>query len=292
MCVAIEIDNLTKFYGKNRGIEGVSISVKEGDIYGFLGPNGAGKSTTIRCLLGMLHYDEGKIQVLGKDTKEHRVDLLRDIGYMPSEAMFYPSMRVDDVIKFAAKTRGVDCSREAKRLCDLLEVDLLKKISDLSLGNRKKISVVCAMQHMPRLLILDEPTSGLDPLMQEAFFDLILERNKKGSTIFMSSHVLPEVKKYCNNTTIIKEGNIICTDSVAHLTKSGLRRIHIEGVHELSLSGMKDVCKGSDYIDFSYTGAMSELIKDLQGKDIRDLRIEEPSLDEVFMHFYQGKEKE
>ena len=243
---AIEISNLTKTYGKNRGVSGISLEVKKGDIFGFLGPNGAGKSTTIRSMLGMLKFQEGTIKILQMDAVKQQKEILRKVGYMPSEAMFYPSMKAKDVIRFAAKARNLDCTQEADRICQLLEVNMDKRIEELSLGNRKKVSIVCAMQHKPELLILDEPTSGLDPLMQEAFFKLILEYNSQGTTCFLSSHVLSEVKKYCKNAAIIKEGKIIRVDSVENLSKSNLRRVRIwENGQEKA---------------FSYTGEMKKLI--------------------------------
>ena len=270
---AIAISNLTKTYGKNRGVSGISLEVKKGDIFGFLGPNGAGKSTTIRSMLGMLKFQEGTIKILQMDAVKQQKEILRKVGYMPSEAMFYPSMRAKDVIRFAAKARNLDCTQEADRICQLLEVNMDKRIEELSLGNRKKVSIVCAMQHKQELLLLDEPTSGLDPLMQEAFFKLILEYNSQGTTCFLSSHVLSEVKKYCKNAAIIKEGKIIRVDSVENLSKSNLRRVRIwENGQEKA---------------FSYTGEMKKLIGELEGRNIEDLLIEEPSLDELFMHYYE-----
>ena len=275
---AIAISNLTKTYGKNRGVSGISLEVKKGDIFGFLGPNGAGKSTTIRSMLGMLKFQEGTIKILQMDAVKQQKEILRKVGYMPSEAMFYPSMRAKDVIRFAAKARNLDCTQEADRICQILEVNMDKRIEELSLGNRKKVSIVCAMQHKPELLILDEPTSGLDPLMQEAFFKLILEYNSQGTTCFLSSHVLSEVKKYCKNAAIIKEGKIIRVDSVENLSKSNLRRVRIwEDGQEKA---------------FSYTGEMKKLIGELEGRNIEDLLIEEPSLDELFMHYYEQEAHE
>lgn len=270
---AIEIKGLTKSYGKYRGVNDISIFVPQGDIYGFLGPNGAGKSTTIRSMLGMLHFQQGQIHLLGMDAAKDQKEVLKQIGYMPSETMFYPSMKAGEVIKFAAKARGMDCSSEAERICRLLDVDRDKKIEELSLGNRKKVGIVCAMQHKPKLLIFDEPTSGLDPLMQEAFFKLVLEYNSQGTTCFLSSHVLSEVKKYCKNAAIIKEGKIIRTDSVENLSKSNLRHIKIRE-------------QGKDK-EFNYTGNMKELIQKLSKMELEDVLIEEPSLDELFIHYYE-----
>lgn len=270
---AISIQNLTKNYGKVRGVTNLSLNVEKGDIFGFLGPNGAGKSTTIRSLLGLIQFQEGRASVLGMDVKKNKSEVLKKVGYMPSEAMFYPSMKVKDVLKFAADMRRKDCKEESKMLCERLEVATEKKIEELSLGNRKKVSIVCAMQHKPELFIFDEPTSGLDPLMQAEFFKLILEYNRQGATCFLSSHVLPEIKKYCHNAAIIRNGKLICTDTVENLTKTSAKRIRMvkDGVEE----------------DFVFKGNLNELFVDFAGHNISDILIEEPELDEIFMHYYE-----
>lgn len=291
---AIEIRNLTKNYGKYRGVNNISLTVEEGDMFGFLGPNGAGKSTTIRCLLGLLHFAEGEIEVLGYSVKDE-LKILQNTGYMPSEAMFYPSMRVGEVIRLAAKARKTDCSKEAVRLCERLKVDTGKRIAELSLGNRKKVSIVCALQHSPRLLILDEPTSGLDPLMQEVFFSLLEERNKQGVTCFLSSHVLPEVRQFCRHAGIIREGQIIRVDTVANLTKSNLRKIKVKGMTTMPhIEGINNICTTAEGISFSYTGEIKSLLSTLGQLPVEDVLVEEPSLEESFMHFYEeskgGKE--
>ncbi|MDE6435374.1 MAG: ABC transporter ATP-binding protein [Lachnospiraceae bacterium] len=272
---AISICNLTKHYGKQRGVVNLSLQVKQGDIFGFLGPNGAGKSTTIRSLLGLIKFQKGSAAILGMDVKTQSKEILREIGYMPSEAMFYPSMKVKDVIRFAADMRKTDCSGEAEMLCERLMIDQSKKIEELSLGNRKKVSIVCAMQHKPKLFIFDEPTSGLDPLMQAEFFKLILEYNRQGTTCFLSSHVLSEVKKYCHHAAIIREGELICTDTVENLTRTNAKRIHMikDGVEE----------------NFVYKGSLNELFAGFAGHDIEDIVIEEPELAEIFIHYYQGE---
>lgn len=268
----IEINGLTKSYGKKRGVNEVCFSVDEGDMFAFLGPNGAGKSTTIRCMLGLIQYQQGNICLF--ENRYARLDeALKYIGYMPSEAMFYPGMKVRNVIRFAAEARGQNCDKEAARLCEALEVPLEKKVEELSLGNRKKVSIVCAMQHQPELLILDEPTSGLDPLMQDAFFELLLEANRKGTTCFLSSHVLSEVKKYCKNAAFIKGGRILTVDSIENLTKSSFRQVR--------------VWKNGEEECFHYEGNIQELLLKLQKMEVEDALIEEPSLEEIFMHYYE-----
>ncbi len=273
---AISIQNLTKHYGKNRGVGNLSLSVEKGDIYGFLGPNGAGKSTTIRSILGLLRFQEGSIRIFDMDVRKDRGKILKEIGYMPSEAMFYPSMKTKEVIRLAADMRGMDCRKEAAMLCERLKVEPDKRIEELSLGNRKKVSIVCAMQHRPGLFIFDEPTSGLDPLMQAEFFKLILEYNEQGTTCFLSSHVLSEIKKYCRHAAIIKEGTLICSDTVENLTKSNAKRIHM--------------IRDGEEEDFVYQGDLNALFAGFAGHDIEDITIEEPGLDEIFMHYY-GKEE-
>ncbi len=290
---AIEMRELTKTYGKSRGIKGISLTVEEGDIFGYLGPNGAGKSTSIRCLLGMLHADSGEAYVLGYQVGRQQREILKRVGYVPAESFLYPSMRAGDVIRYAARMRGMDCSGEAERLCCKLEVDRRKRIGELSLGNRKKISIVCALQHMPELIILDEPTSGLDPLMQEVFFDLLTERSREGVTCFLSSHVLQEVKRCCRHVGILKEGRLVKADKVENLIGASLRKVRLSGVQNVpSVAGMGEIVREGEYIAFPFRGEMAELLQALQGLDIKDMLISEPSLEEVFMHFYVNEKQE
>lgn len=269
----IEINHLTKHYGKHRGVLDISFHVNEGEIFGFLGPNGAGKSTTIRSMLGLIRFETGSIKILGKDIQKDKETILNEIGYMPSEAMFYPAMKVKDIIRMAADVRKKDCQQEAEKLCERLQVDVNKKISDLSLGNRKKVSIICAMQHKPKLFVFDEPTSGLDPLMQTEFFKLIREYVAEGATCMLSTHVLSEVKQHCKNVAIMKEGRLQCVDTVDNITKTSTKRIRMlrDGKQE----------------DFIFKGDLNDLSKELVGHDIADILIEEPPLEEIFMHFYQ-----
>lgn len=269
----MEITNLTKNYGKHRGIEGVSFQVEKGEIFGFLGPNGAGKSTTIRSILGLIHCKEGSIRVCGQDAIKNREKVLRHIGYMPSEAWFYQGMTIREILKIAADVRKMDCTQEAEKLCERLQLDTRRKISELSLGNRKKVSIVCAMQHQPELFIFDEPTSGLDPLMQNQFFSLIKEYVEQGATCMLSTHVLSEVRNYCDRVAIMKEGKLIVTDTVEHLLASRTKRI------KMVRDGKK--------LDYLYQDDLNLLYRELEGHDITDILIEEPSIEEVFMHYYE-----
>ena len=287
---AIETNKLTKTYGKHRGITELDLSVAEGDFFGFIGPNGAGKSTTIRTLLGLIYPTSGEARIFGKDIIREKTEILEELGYMPSEASFYSGMRVREIIGFSAKMRKKDCSAEAKRLCERLDLDLNKRVEELSLGNRKKVAIVCALQHKPRLCILDEPTSGLDPLMQKEFFDILRERNRDGATIFLSSHVLSEIQKNCRNAAIIKEGRLIAQDSVENLSKTNAKRVTLHGVNSIPEElAAKSAEAGEDYITFLYSGDIKALLSAAQSLPIYDISITEPSLDEIFMHYYEKR---
>ena len=284
---AVMTDNLTKYYGKARGIADVSLTVEEGDFFGFIGPNGAGKSTTIRTLLGLIAPTGGSAEIFGKDICRQRTEILADIGYLPSETMFYGGMRVKDVLRLSARLRKADCSGEAEKLCERLELDTSRKIDELSLGNRKKVGIVCALQHRPKLYILDEPTSGLDPLMQREFYCLLQERNEEGATVFLSSHVLSEVQRYCKHAAVIREGRLLACDSVEKLGHTGAKRVTLRGVTAVpELEHIRDVKLSADGVSFLYGGKADRLIKALSALPVTDITVAEPDLEEIFMHYY------
>ena len=285
---AIKAINLTKYYGKSRGIIELNLTVNEGDFFGFIGPNGAGKSTTIRALLGLISPTSGESTIFEKKTSRSGSETLSDIGYMPSEAFFYNNMRVRDIIRFSADLRGRNCRSEAEALCDRLELDTAKKINELSLGNRKKVSIVCALQHNPRLCILDEPTSGLDPLMQREFYSILEERNAQGTTIFLSSHVLSEVQRYCKHAAVIREGRLLVSDSTQSLGHTEAKRVAIKGVAAPpALENIRDVSVSDDTVSFLYSGKTKALLEALSGLPLTDVSIGEPDLEEIFMHYYE-----
>ena len=286
--LAIKTENLTKYYGKARGIINVNLEVAEGDFFGFIGPNGAGKSTTIRTLLGLIKAGRGKATIFGKDVWSQNTEVLAQCGYLPSESQFYPSQTVKDVLELSAKVRKVDCTAKAAELCERLMLDPGRKVQDLSFGNRKKVAIVAALQHNPRLLILDEPTSGLDPLMQHEFFEILKEYNSLGTTVFLSSHVLSEIQNNCRNAAIIREGKILLSDSVENLTHTQAKRVQLRG--EVDLSSLAEVNKlerKDDTVSFLYTGPIHELLELLSRSNVIDLNISEPSLEEIFMHYYK-----
>lgn len=284
---AIKISNMTKYYGKARGIIDLNLTVREGEFFGFIGPNGAGKSTTIRTLLGFIRPTSGQARVLGMDICKEKTKILSEVGYLPSEAVFYTGMKVRDVLRLSADLRKKDCSEEAKKLCDRLQLDTDRKVEELSFGNRKKVAIVCALQHHPKILILDEPTSGLDPLMQHEFFNIVRERNEQGATIFLSSHVLSEIQRNCTRAAIIREGQIIACDSVETLSRSNAKRVTVHGNIQINaLKGIRDLKETNEVISFLYSGDINQLLQVLEEGNVSDISVAEPDLEEIFMHYY------
>lgn len=286
---AITTNNLTKKYGDIIGIENLNLSVDEGDFFGFIGPNGAGKSTTIRTLLGLIAPTSGEAFIFDMDIVSDHDKILDSIGYLPSEINFYNKMTVKDVIKLSADLRKKDCSKKAEELCERLNLDTSKKVDTLSLGNRKKAGIICAIQHQPKLLILDEPTSGLDPLMQKEFFKILSEENSNGSTVFLSSHILSEVQSYCHTAAFIKDGRIIVSDKVEKLEETGAKKITFSGAFDTTtLKGVSDLQQNEGTTSFLYTGDIKKLLRLMSESEIKDLTITEPTLEEIFMNYYEA----
>ena len=229
--------------------------------------------------------------VCGLDIVKDKDKILAQTGYLPSEAMFYAGMRVRDVLKLSADLRRKDCRETASRLCQRLQLDTGRKVEELSFGNRKKVGIVCALQHDPKLLILDEPTSGLDPLMQKEFFDILREQNKKGTTVFLSSHILSEIQHNCARAAIIREGRIIACDSVEALSRTNARRVTVHGSVDLDkLEGIRDRRDEPGVVSFLYYGNMDSLLQVLAAGRISDLSVSEPDLEEIFMYYYEKKD--
>ena len=290
----IEITDLSKFYGKARGIEHVNLEIGEGEIFGFIGPNGAGKSTTIRILMNMIFPSGGGARIMGMDVIRETKKIKAQVGYIPSDASAYSSMDVHEFLSYCGnfyKVRNIE--ERIVELSGLFELDLNRKVADLSMGNRKKVSIVQSLLHSPRLLILDEPTTGLDPLMQSVFFELLRSENQKGMTVFFSSHILGEVQMLCKRVAIIKQGRIIQVEDIETLRKKQLKKVFIEfeergGKENFSITGIEGIITGHDNIvTFMYSGNINELVNRLSGNRIINLMIEEPSLDEIFMHYYK-----
>jgi ABC-2 type transport system ATP-binding protein len=289
----IEIKNLTKYYGKARGIIDVSFNVEKGEIFGFIGPNGAGKSTTIRTLLALIYPTGGSATIFGKDCIKFAPDIAKDIGYMPSDVFYYDRMKVIDLLKYSASFYKKDCTKKIYELAEIMDLDLKKRIDDLSFGNKKKVGIVQGLLHEPKLIILDEPTIGLDPLMQQKFFDLLTEENKKGATVLFSSHILNEVQRLCSRVAIIKEGRIIKLEKMSDLTENNYKKFRIEikskiGIeHFKVVGGVTNIEMNGSSISFLFKGNINLIMKKISEIEISNILIEEPSLEEIFMHYYQ-----
>lgn len=289
MSAAIETKKLTKYYGKARGILDVDLTVNEGEIVGFIGPNGAGKSTTIRTLLSLIHQTSGEAKIFGLDCRADRVKILHDVGYLPSEVFYYENMRAVDLLKYSASFYKKDCTARMRELADALDLDLSKKIEDMSLGNKKKVGIVQGLLHSPKLIILDEPTSGLDPLMQHTFFNLINEENRRGAAVLFSSHILSEVQNLCSRVVIIKEGRIIATQKISELRENACKRVRFSTagpVGAFTVEGATDIAIEGGTVSFLFRGDCNRLLGELSKRRLTNLDITEPSLEEIFLHYY------
>ena len=290
---AIVLNELTKHYGKHRGINNLSFSVNQGEFFGFIGPNGAGKSTTIRTLMGLIRPTGGSASIFDLDCHSKASVIARDVGYLPSENSYYANMKVRELLQYTAALYGMDCKTKMKELADRLNLDLSRKIADLSLGNKKKVGIVSAIMTSPKLIIMDEPTSGLDPLIQQAFYDILKEENSRGATVFFSSHVLSEVQKLCDRVAILKEGQLIGIQSIKELRESGYKKVSLSAKEAIprdffDLSGIANYAETADKtsVSFMYNGNITAIIDKLHLLHLDDVLLEEPSLEEIFMHYY------
>ena len=290
---AIVLNELTKHYGKHRGINNLSFSVNQGEFFGFIGPNGAGKSTTIRTLMGLIRPTGGSASIFDLDCHSKASVIARDVGYLPSENSYYENMKVRELLQYTADLYGMDCKTKMKELADRLNLDLSRKIADLSLGNKKKVGIVSAIMTSPKLIIMDEPTSGLDPLIQQAFYDILKEENSRGATVFFSSHVLSEVQKLCDRVAILKEGQLIGIQSIQELRESGYKKVSQSAKEAIprdcfDLSGIANYAETADKtsVSFMYNGNITAIIDKLHLLHLDDVLLEEPSLEEIFMHYY------
>lgn len=286
----IEIKNLTKSYNKSRGIIDVNLNVEQGEIFGFIGPNGAGKSTTIRTLLGLIYPSQGSATIFGQSCIEHP-EVRMELGYLPSEVFYYDNMRVMDLLKYSASFYRKDCTRRIQELAEIMDLDLKKKIEDLSFGNKKKVGIVQGLLHEPKLIILDEPTSGLDPLMQQKFFELIEVENKKGATVFFSSHILGEVQRMCSRVAFIKEGKIIKLEKMSTLQENSYKKFSMEAKSPLTKevlqnNGISNLNINGNKADFIFKGNINSIMKKISEIELRNISIEEPDLEEIFLHYY------
>lgn len=291
---AIETRSLTKQYGGARGISDVNLSVAEGEVFGFIGPNGAGKSTTIRTLLGLISPTSGSAFIFGKSCAEHP-DTRREVGYLPSEVFYYDRMRVSELLQYSASFYKKDCKQRIAQLAEVMDLDLKKRIDDLSFGNKKKVGIVQGLLHEPKLIILDEPTSGLDPLMQQRFFELIAEENRKGATVFFSSHILSEVQRLCDRVAFIKDGKIIKQEKVSILQENSYKKFALEakapiGQNLQHLEGVSGFTAKDKVASFMFKGNLNAMMKEIAGMELSNISITEPDLEEIFLHYYEKEE--
>ena len=292
MSAIIEIKNLSKFYGRQRGIEDVSFSVDEGEIFGFIGPNGAGKSTTIRTLLALFEPTGGSAAIFGKDCTKAAAEIAKDVGYLPSEVAYYDNMKVKELLSYTAALYKKDCTAVINTLCQRLHLDQKRKIADLSFGNKKKVGIVCALLHSPKLIILDEPTAGLDPLVQQTFFEILKEENTRGATIFFSSHILSEVQRFCQRVAILKDGRLISVGDIKELTENGYKKVSVIAKNVVPADYFKadnitQLMQDGVSASFMYKGDVDVLFKKIAKLGIIDAFVEEPSLEEIFLHYYK-----
>lgn len=288
----VEVSHLKKYYGKHRGVEDVDFTIKQGEIFGFIGPNGAGKSTTIRCALSLIFPTSGQIKLFGLDSVKDKVEIAKKVGYLPSEVAYYENMKVKDLLNYSMSFYGKIDPARLKDLTERMDLDVTRKIDDLSLGNKKKVGIVQGLLHQPELIILDEPTSGLDPLMQQRFFDLIEEENKCGATVLFSSHILTEVKRLCDRIALIKDGRIEDMDKIASLQSNHYKNIRLMAdPADLDQFEKSDMIESKerfgDQLHFVYRGELNKLLRELARFDVQNLSMEDPSLEELFMDYYE-----
>lgn len=289
--LAVQTSKLCKYYGSHLGIRNVSLEIEQGEIFGFIGPNGAGKSTTMRTLLGLLIPTSGSASILGQDIGLYGHEIRKSIGYLPSEINYYDEMSVRELLEYHCRFYGIKDYSEITRLANLFELDLDKQITDLSFGNKKKCGIIQSVVHKPKLLIMDEPTSGLDPLMQNVFFELLKDENKKGTTIFFSSHILSEVQAICHRAAIIKEGEIKATENIQSLLTKQMKKVTLvfsqKPAQLAFMKGIQYPQWNGNKLSFEYVGAINKLIQWMSSLDLQNIVLEEPDLESIFMNYYE-----
>lgn len=286
----LEIKNLTKYYGNILAVKNLSLSLNEGEVFGFIGPNGAGKSTTIRSIMNLINKTEGTILINGNKLDKDDTSIKKMIGYLPSEINLYEDLTVKEMLDYHESFYKKNIHKKRCELVKKLKINENKKIEDLSLGNLKKVGIVLALMHDPKILILDEPTSGLDPIMQQIFYELLENEKKKGTTILYSTHILNEISKICDRVGIIKEGRLLKVETIEELQKKNLVFVTIESEEiEKIISDLKIdiISKDDNTIKFKNELSPDILIKKLTKYKINKLLIEESTLEDIFLHYYK-----
>ena len=286
----LEIKKLKKYYGDIRGVEDVNMKIKEGEVYGFIGPNGSGKSTTIKTIMSLINATSGNIYINGKDLDKNDLEVKKLIGYLPREIKLYDDLTAKEILDFHESFYDKNLSKRRKDLVNLLKLDESKNIEELSLGNLKKLGIVLALMHEPKILILDEPTSGLDPIIQNIFYELLLEEKKKGTTILYSTHILSEVSKICDRIGFIKDGVIIKEDNIKNIEENSMTYLTIESdeVDKIKKElNMKIIAETDNLVKFMNTLKYNELLNMLSKYKIRKLLVEEVSIEDLFIEYYK-----
>ena len=290
----IRTENLTKTYGRRRGVTDLELGIRRGEVFGYLGPNGAGKTTTIRTLLDFIRPTRGHASIFGLDTHRDSLAIHRRVGYLPGELVLYENMTGAEVLRYLGHLRGGVAWNRVEELATRLDSDLTRPVRTLSHGNRQKIGLIAAFMHQPELLMLDEPTLGLDPLVQQAFYGLIAEAKADGRTVFLSSHILPEVERVCDRVGIIREGQIIAVEDVAALKARALRRLDIHFAQPVppdafaGASGVRDLTVEDSILRCTVMGSLDALVKAAAQFEVLNVVSHEPSLEEIFLAFYGG----
>ncbi len=298
MSEKIVVNKLTKYYGKFKALSNVSFNVNQGEVFGLIGPNGAGKSTTMRSMLNFIFPSNGSITINGLDSKKDYLKIRSLIGYLPGEFTTYENMTGQEYLKHILHLRKIPKKENhVKKLAKRFDLDLSKKAKNLSKGNKQKIGIIQAFCHDPEILILDEPTSGLDPLKQQVFDDLILENKEKGKTIFISSHVLPEVEMLCDRVAIIKDGKIVAENTMSKLKSMAMNRFEVIFKNEIKEKsfgksiGVKNINKSGDKYIFDVEGDVNKFIKKITENKVSTFKSIEPDLEEIFLSFYKKRKR-
>ncbi|MFY9812750.1 MAG: ABC transporter ATP-binding protein [Dehalococcoidales bacterium] len=292
--VVINTARLTKYYGKQLGIAEVDLTVNRGEVFGYLGPNGAGKTTTIRTLLDFIRPTGGSAAIFGLDARQGSVAIHRRVGYLNGELSLYDDMTGEQLLRYLGNLRGGLDWQYVKELAARFQCDLPRRIQGLSLGNKQKLGLLQAFMHKPELLILDEPTNGLDPLMQHEFYDLLAETKKEGRTIFLSSHILPEVEKVCDRVGIIRQGKLITVETIESLKSHSIRQLEIHFAAPVpankftNIPGVRDIVIRDNLLTCTVVGSLDALVKTAARFEVANIISHEPSLEDIFMTYYNG----
>lgn len=298
MSAIIKSQNLTKLFGKVAAVNNLNLEVKEGEVFGYLGPNGAGKSTTIKLLLNFINPNSGSASVFNLNPSNDIVEIMQNTGYLPGEIHLYESLTGKDHLKYQASLRDNVDWKYVESLAERLDSDLTKPIKSLSHGNKQKIAIIGAFMHKPKLLVLDEPTTGLDPLIQREFYNLVSEVNKAGSTLFVSSHILPEIERICHRVGILRKGELIVTEEIDTLKAKALRPLDVFFANELpkesfkNIEGIKNIVIEGKILHCDIIGSLDKFIKELGKYEVVNLITREPDLEQIFLTYYTGKNKD